>query len=47
MKCHNQNHIGRRTTEVFGMVTLYLEHEPETKLSLNQIDKILSRDNNP
>ena len=39
MKGHHQNLIGRRTAEVFGMVTLNLEPEPETKLSLNQIDE--------
>ena len=46
MKGHNQNLIGRSTAEVFGKVTLNLEPEPETKLSLNQIDekKILSKE---
>ena len=42
VKGHHQNLIDRRTAEVFGMVTLYLEPEPETKLSLNQIyEKII------
>ena len=46
MKSHHQNLIGRRRVEVFGMATLNLEPEPETKLSLNQIDEkiILSKE---